>query len=151
VSTATVPARSRAHPLRGAGAPGLGGYVLAVLASAVCLGLVLGVAEVIAESETLAFAPEDLIYVVLLPLGVAALAVIYGLPAALLGCLVVHLVCLRVPLQGVHVAMAGLAGVAAGVVYGGVLFDGFYGLWLPLGIATMVGRAAVIPLVRGRR
>ena len=94
----------------------------------------------------------DVIPVVGFYVAFVVVASIYGSPAAGLGCLVVHFLCLRVRSQVVHVAAAALVGVAAGWAYGTVLFDGYWEqLWWQLGIATAIGRAVVIPLARRRR
>lgn len=153
MSTTTVPAGSTGHRLRGAGAPGLGGYVLAVLASAGILGVIQTVAMSLDEIGTGdALVGELLVTLVVLPLGIAGLALVYGCPAALVGCLLVHLVCVRVTSQGVHVLAAGLSGAATGWVYGPGLDDLLTGwLWLELGIATALGRVVVIPLARRRQ
>ena len=97
--------------------------------------------------------PGDLLVTgVVMVLYVPFFALFLGWPAALVGCVLVHLICLGVPEQAVHVATAGLAGVAAGCAYGALLFDGFGGLlWLELGVATAAGRALVIPLARRRQ
>ncbi len=95
---------------------------------------------------------DDLVYAMGVGVLTTIYALVFGLPAAAVGCLLVHLVCLRIPEQLIHVVTAGLVGAAAGVVYDAALFDGFWGrLWILLGIATSLGRAAVIPLARRRQ
>ena len=138
---------------RGEGAPGVLGYALAVLASAVFLGPMLFLTSVIQDPGSFSGLPGDL-FVTLFAMVfyVPFFAMLYGWPAALVGCLVVHLVCLRVPHQPVHVVLAGVAGLAAGAIYGIGLFDGLGSwLWLQLGVATAAGRAVVIPLAQRRQ
>lgn len=153
MSSTTLPARTDQHRLRGLAAPGFVGYLLAFLASAVALGVITAVGLVLGElGSDIAWAATDVIPTLFfLPLGVALLATLYGWPAAIAGCLLVHLACLRVRSQVLHVLAAALAGLAAGWVYQ-VWFFGwtFEWLWLQLGLATAIGRAAVIPLARRR-
>jgi hypothetical protein len=77
---------------------------------------------------------------------------VFATVLAPVGVLLVHLTCRRARLQAAHVLAAGLAGALAGLGVGALLADGDVagscGLALVLGIATAIGRAAVIPLVR---
>ena len=138
--------------VRGSGSPGLGGYVLAVIASACALGLLEAMIAALDSASHLTLGLDDLAFY---PVGAvlwACYSLFYGLPAALVGCVVVHLTCLRISEQVVHVAMAALAGAVAGWVYDVTLFGGYYPwLWLELGIATTIGRAVVIPLAVRRQ
>ena len=151
MSTLEEPRVARDERLRwweGSGSPGVGGYVLAVVASAPALGLVLAasmVPGVVDGSES----PGSLLGGLVL---VTLFALMYAVPVAPAGVLVVHLLCLRVRHQGVHVLAAGLAGAVAALVWevtlGAATLDRFP--WA-LGIATACGRAAVVPLARRRR
>ena len=120
------------------GSPGVGGYVLAVAVSVVVLALEVS----LMESDPASF------------LGVMLMVSIYGgvlcLPFAIPGVVLVHYACRHVEHQSVHVAAAGAAGLLTGfLVQGASLESG----WLPLviGVATVVGRASVIPFARARR
>lgn len=134
----------------GVGSPGVGGYVLAYVASAVAL-IVVSVLGGILEGGANLSIDELASGVGVLVVG-TIYALVFGAPAAVIGCFVVHLVCLRVVEQPVHVLVAGLAGAVAGVAYELILFSGSFsgGLWILLGLATAIGRAAVIPLARAR-
>ncbi len=147
----TTEVRPHGTGLRGAGAPGLGGYVLAVLASAGVLALTFPLSALLAGDVGWPSGFGELFAGVAFVLVVVGYALFFGWPAALVGCVIVHVVCLPVREQVVHVAMAALTGLAAGVFYDLVLFDGDAGwLWLQLTVATGLGRAAVIPLARRR-
>lgn len=125
----------------GAGSPGIGGYALAWLVSVVVVGV---------EVTAPALLEEPLGFLVLVAF-VWVYAAVFGVPAALLGVLLVHLLTLRVRHQWVHVALAGLVGSAAGAAYTQLLFaDDMPGLAWELGVATAVGRAAVVPMARAR-
>ena len=137
---------------QGVGSPGLGGYVLAFLVSAGVMGLSVPMEATVGHFVHGSWSLDDLFYATAVGVLTAIFALFYGLPGALVGCLLVHLVCRRIPEQSIHVATAGLAGAAAGVVYDAVLFDEFWGmLWILLGIAAAIGRAVVIPLARRRQ
>ena len=134
----------------GAGSPGFWGYVVAVVVSAGVLGVVtlLGALPDVIRGD----GSEDLL---VLPLGavlVAMFALIYAVPLAPPGVLLVHLLCLRVRHQVVHVLAAGLAGAGAALVWVGAVDAGSPG-WFPfqLAVATACGRAAVVPLARRRQ
>jgi hypothetical protein len=151
-ATRTGPPPIVSPAFRGVGSPGVGGYVLAWLASAVALPLVLLLGVLLPGGERASLSVTEVIPTLGFALVFAMAAAVYGAPAALVGCLVVHLVCLRVDSQAVHVAAAAAAGLVTGWGYDTWLFQGSWDwLWLQLGIATAVGRAVVIPLVRRRR
>ena len=124
------------------GSPGIGGYVLAVVASAGVLALLFPVGTLL---------DEPVGYPVLVAL-VFAYGLAYSLPVAVPGCLLVHLVCLRVEAQWVHVLAAGVAGLLAGALAPARLFGGDWP-WLGplLGLATTIGRTAVVPLAGTRQ
>jgi hypothetical protein len=128
------------------------GYLLAVVLSACALGLTFVLTAILDDLVHFSMGVDDFIMYLSIGVFTPIYGLIYGWPAALVGCTLVHLICLPVTSQKVHVAVAGLAGVATGLVYETLLFSGDY-LWLSLqlGIATMVGRAAVIPLARRRQ
>jgi hypothetical protein len=135
-----------------AGSPGVPGYVMAFVVSAGVLGLMAPLSVLLSGLARGSWSLDELFYGSGVGVLTATYALVYGLPAAAVGCLLVHLVCLPVGTQPVHVAMAGLTGAAAGVIYNRVVFDGFDGtLWLQLAIATSIGRTAVIPLARRRQ
>jgi hypothetical protein len=145
VSTGTVsqPVQRRL----GSGSPGLGGYVLAVVVSALMIGLLRAELAFVQNAVNGDLSAETLMIYPAGALIYAGYAFVYGLPAAVAGCVLVHMCCLTVTEQAAHVALAGVMGAVAGWVYDLALFDGFDPwLWLQLGVATTVGRAAVIPL-----
>ena len=133
------------------GSPGVGGYVLAVAVSACALGVVLligALPEALGDEGG-----EDLL---ILPTGVLVVtlyALFFAVPLAPPGVLLVHLLCLRVRHQAVHVLAAGLAGAAAALVWVRTSGVGGDPGWFPLqlAVATACGRAAVVPLARRRR
>ena len=136
---------------RGVGSPGIGGYFLAWLASASALPLMLFLAVLLPGGERVSLSVTGVIPALGFALVFAMAAAIYGAPAALVGCLTVHLLCLRIRSQAVHVAAAAAMGVVTGWSYDAWLFQGSWDwLWLQLGIATAIGRAVVIPLARRR-
>ncbi|UUW90972.1 hypothetical protein [Pimelobacter simplex] len=124
--------------------PGPGGYVAAWAVSVliVDLAMVLG-ASLFGTSP----GPLEL---VLMVWGLVPWVALFSLPIAVPGVLIVHLVCRCVGAQWVHVAAAGLAGLAPMGVW--VLLTGeaepVLGL---LAVATALGRLAVVPMVRRRR
>jgi hypothetical protein len=146
-------------------APGFGGYLLAYAASVLAYGVLMGL-------QVLALGTDVLLSVVyaILVIGVGA---VVGLPFALVLIPAVHLACRTVRNQAVHVAAAGFAGLSAGAAVWGFTVVGmnsngsFTASWefvpsrwssgatlgaiLALGIATAIGRSAVIPLVLRRR
>jgi hypothetical protein len=139
----TVLAQPRLRWWEGVGSPGIGGYVLADLAAVAVLALSLPLTGDL---------PDDLgTYLGGVTL-VGIFGFIYSIPLALVGIPIVHFCCLRVRSQALHVLAAGLVGVGAAVVplavWSGelVLLPALY-----LGLATAVGRAAVIPLALARR
>ena len=84
--------------------------------------------------------------------------VIYGyvigslsIPFAVVGVALVHLACVRVPAQWVHVLAAGAVGLLPAALF--LLVDPSLARWLAVGvpIATAIGRWSVVPLVRRRR
>lgn len=149
--TRTGPPPVVSPAFHGVGSPGIGGYVLAWLASAVALPLVLGSTVLVPGGALTSMSATDVIPTLGFAVVFMTVAAVYGAPAALVGCLVVHFVCLRVGSQAVHVAAAGATGMGAGWVYDTWLFQGSWdGLWLQLAVATAIGRAVVIPLARRR-
>lgn len=77
----------------------------------------------------------------------------YGLPFALVGVALLHLICQHLPEQWVHVTVAGMLGAATGAFLSGTILEGHLVGWnaAQVALATAVGRAAVIPLVVRRR
>jgi hypothetical protein len=76
----------------------------------------------------------------------------FGLPIALAGVLVVHLLCCRVRAQWVHVAVAALSGfVLTALLFGSLSGDPMTLLALSVGVAAGLGRVAVVPAVHRRR
>ncbi len=148
----TVRAEARPGWWRAVASPGFGGYVLAFLVSAGVMGVGVPLEGIIGQLAHWSLDFGELFYVTAMGVYTMLFAVLYGFPAAVVGCLLVHLVCLRIPEQLIHVTAAGLVGMATGAVYDAVLFNGYWDwLWLLLGIATAIGRAAVIPLARRRQ
>ena len=159
---------------RGGYGPGVGGYVLAVAASAVLLVLVpaawtlpSAVADALAGADPgrqLSRLAGDL-WTLVLYLGIALLV---AAPVAVVFVPLVHLACRHHARERWHVAAAGLAGLVClpavalvavlwGVVTGGpARFSGLgdVGLLMAVGLllgpATALGRACVIPLSRRR-
>ena len=130
----------------GVGSPGIGGYVLADLASVAALAVMLPLEDV--TSGGLGGYLAGVVFVGLF-------GFFYSIPLALVGIPIVHFSTLRVRNQAVHVLAAGLVGflasVVSAVVFGGLANIGdSWGFGLLLGCATAIGRAAVIPLARRR-
>ncbi len=145
--------------------PGFGGYLLAILISAVAFDLELVV--VAALSGDLWGDPAAVggtvgpftglglwAAVVLLPF-----VILVALPVGAAGALMVHLCCHRVSRQSVHVlaAFCSAYGVAAGLwLTGGwmaltpIELVQAFGSLLPVALAAATGRLLVIPLVRAR-
>lgn len=131
--------------------PGLSGYVRAVVISLVTFaGGVITIALMSAERKS-DLDPAGFLWVV------GATAVL-GAPVGATGALLVHLLCSREPRQWVHVCVTGAVGVVVPVLavllLGGGGFENapFVALFaLPVALAAMVGRVAVIPLVTARR
>ncbi|MEV5000420.1 hypothetical protein [Nocardioides sp. LML1-1-1.1] len=121
--------------------PGPGGYALAWLASV----LIFGGGLVVASRPTRA--DLDAVLIVVL---VATLVV--SIPFAVVGVLVVHVLCAPVEAQWFHVLVAGLVGYAATVVAASLSGDpDWFGIGPWLAATTALARAAVIPLVHRRR
>jgi hypothetical protein len=138
------PTEQRLPWWQGVGSPGIGGYVLADLAAVATLAVLLPLTGGF-ESGVAAY-----VSVVLL---VGFFALFYSIPLALVGIPIVHFACLRVRNQAVHVLAAGVVGVAVADV-ASALGTGDAESWaggLYLGVATAIGRAAVIPLALARR
>lgn len=131
-------------PLRwweGVGSPGVGGYVLANFASVAALAVLLPSVD-----ATMADFGDYLTGVAI----VAVYAFFFSIPLALIGIPIVHFCCLRVRNQAVHVLAAGVVGVAVITLPVLVLSGELEGAGLYLGVATAIGRAAVIPLALAR-
>jgi hypothetical protein len=128
---------------QGVGSPGIAGYFLADLVAVGAMAVALPL-----SGDFSGGLGEYLSGVVV----VGVFAFIYSVPLAAVGIPIVHVSCLRVRSQAVHVLAAGLVGVAAAMVplalTGGGL-DIVPGLYL--GAATAIGRAVVIPMARSRR
>lgn len=76
----------------------------------------------------------------------------FGLPIALTGVLVVHLLCFRVRAQWVHVTVAALSGFGLTLLMFGLLSgEGMEGIALNVGVAAGLGRLAVVPGVHRRQ
>jgi hypothetical protein len=141
--------------------PGLGGYLLAVVISDLAMPGLLAIA---ALGDAVAHGTGDQLgdptewagtLVVL-----ATYALVFSIPFALVGVPLVHLISCRTANQLAHVVVAGAVGFtelfllfavpsAAQGSEDGILIGWIAGAWV--GTAAMVGRAAVIPLVVGRR
>jgi hypothetical protein len=133
--------------LRDVGSPGVAGYAVAVAASLLVLGFEIGVVSVFSsDNGAQVLSPADVVGGVL---GLMVMVVLFGaIPAAvigLFGVLLVHLLTLGIRWQAWHVLVAGLTGLGATLVVSGML-----PLWM-LPVATMAGRAAVIPFASKRR
>ncbi len=124
----------------GTNTPGAGGYLLAVLVSDFVFALLLGLGALV-EGDVEAFFGGVVLFTVI--------TIFYSIPFAVPGVLAVHFCCRTVTSQVAHVAVAGAAGLLAGLLAEVVLFGGEAASWLVLavGVATATGRAAVIPLV----
>lgn len=132
----------------GSGSPGVGGYVLAVVASALALGPVV-VVSMLPDALRGTEDPSSLLGGLVL---ITLFSLVLSVPVAPAGVLLTHLLCLRVRHQGVHVLAAGLAGVLTVLVWEWAVDPGGLDRFpLLLGIATACGRAAVVPLARRRR
>ena len=129
-----------AHDTRPQHTPGPGGYILAVLVSDFAFALLLGLGA-LADGDTEAFFGGLVVFTVI--------TAIYSIPFAVPGVLLVHFVARRASSQLVHVATAGAVGLLAGLVASGLMFrdSGWPWLFLEVGVATAVGRAAVIRMV----
>lgn len=125
-------------PARASGSPGVCGYALAVAVSLVVFAALLA-----APDGTPGFAWSDFARTFLLVVLVGAL------PAAIIGAvgsLIVHCATWCTAAQRWHVLAAAVVGlVAGGISSGGSLMWG-----VALGVATGVGRVAVIPLAMRR-
>lgn len=121
--------------------PGPGGYVLAWLASV----LIFGGGVIVAGRPAWSDLGAALVVVLLATL-------VVSIPFAVVGMLVVHVLCAPVEAQWFHVLVAGLVGYAAMVVP--ALLSGdpdWFGLGPWLAATTALARAAVVPLVHRRR
>jgi hypothetical protein len=125
--------------------PGPGEYLLAYFASIGCFAICFAV---VVTATTHPFDP-------VIAAAAVVVATIYttmcSIPFAIVGIPLVHLLARRVESQGGQVVITG--GVTIAVVCAGVaLVTGSFdlGFWIGAGtaLATMAGRAAVIPLVR---
>lgn len=120
------------------GTPGGWGYVLAVALSLIIFAVELAIADALQQGTLDNF------------LAVAIVVTVFGaVPAAVIGGLgacIVHLLTRRSASQGWAIAAAALAGLAAGLL---IYRDELYPA-LMLGIATGVGRLAVVPSVYQR-
>jgi hypothetical protein len=124
--------------------PGVGGYVIAWAISVVGFAACFPVAALL---DSVGVGPGE----ALAWFGVVlVLAGFVSVPLAVAGILAVHVACRRVRAQWVHVAAAGLAGVAAIELWGRASPD-VQPLAMMLGAATAFGRLAVVPLVWRRR
>ena len=133
---------------QGVASPGVGGYLLAVVVSAAAVGLGAG-ASMVPDAFSGREDPGSLLTGSLL---VGVVALLFAVPLAPAGVLLVHLACLRVRHQAVHVLAAGVAGAVTALVWGWVVDTGEVGGFaLGLGAATACGRAAVAPLARRRQ
>lgn len=133
--------------VRRAHTPGVGGYAIAVLVSIWVTVVLLALSDA-SNHDPVGIAMALMVGVVYVT--------IFAVPTAPVGVLVVHLCCRRIEQQWVHVLAAGLCGVLTGLAFGAVVsgVDGLFetlDLTVMLGVATAVGRAAVIPLVPSRR
>lgn len=129
-----------------ANTPGVGGYAIAVLVSIWVTVLLLALADA---------SNRDPVGIAMALIVGSVYVTIFALPTAPLGVLVVHLCCRRIEQQWLHVLAAGLCGVLTGLAFGAVVsgVDGLFetlDLTVMLGVATAVGRAAVIPLLPSR-
>ena len=119
--------------------PGVCGYALAVGLSLIVFAVEISIADALQQGTW-----DNL-------LAVLVVVIIFGsVPAAVIGgsgACIVHLLTRRTASQGWAVAAAALAGLLAGLlVYRDEIFPP-----LLLGIATGVGRLAVVPLATSRR
>ncbi|XBB66436.1 hypothetical protein ABFU82_20335 [Nocardioides sp. WV_118_6] len=125
--------------------PGPGGYALAWLVS------VLLVDAAVVLGTDLGGPPAGLADAVIALWAVGVSGAFFSLPIAIPGVLMVHLACRAVPAQWVHVAAAGLVGLAPAVML--IVATGEppeLGLALLAG-STALGRLVVVPLVWRRR
>jgi hypothetical protein len=143
--------------LRSANTPARHGYVLGYLVSCAVAPIVLLATTVHGAPGTWSDVLNALAVLVVYGAMGAVFCLVAGLPVGLLGGLAVHLLCRRVGPQWVHVLVAAIVGVVGGLAYGAPLLAAL-GSDLPardaviaLGVAAASGRAAVIPLVHGRR
>lgn len=121
--------------------PGVGGYLLAWLVSALAFSM-----------ELALLAGKGLGVLLDVSVAMVLLLVLLSVPFAVAGILVVHLSCRRVEAQSVHVLAAGAFGWAClGLVpLQGAEPEGFL-VGLALGGPAALGRLAVVPLVWRRR
>ena len=127
------------------GSPGVVGYVVAVAVTLVTLALEMALAAV--------FSSDGRGNVMLGFVGFVLLVVLVGaIPAAIIGAVgvfAVHVITLGARAQVWHVLAAGVVGY--GMAWALLLSDWPTPLWWIAPLATMIGRAAVIPMALKRR
>lgn len=131
--------------------PGFGGYVRAVLISLATFDAGIAAITLTATEQLTELELGGFVFVLVA-------TVVVGTPIGAVGAVAVHLLCQQEPRQWVHVWAAGGAGVvvpalALLLVSPEALTDAPYVVLatLPIALAAMIGRAAVIPLVTARR
>ncbi|KAA1415422.1 hypothetical protein F0U44_20735 [Nocardioides humilatus] len=127
--------------------PGIDGYLLAYLISVGCVVLFVVAVEV-------AFEPDNAVYAPAMVVVMSAYAGVLSLPFALVGIPLVHVVASPCRTQTAQVLLTGvvtvvLVSLGSAWILGSLLGGAIVGV--PTACATMIGRAAVIPLVTHRR
>lgn len=128
----------------GPNTPGVAGYLLAALIADVLFAA--GLYLPVLADETVTW--QDALFWAFL---LAFFVTLYSVPFAALGLLAVHVACVRVPAQWVHVLAAGAAGLLPMVVFSVMTQQWEVVPFAGVPVATALGRWAVVPLVRQRR
>lgn len=137
--------------MNGPHTPGILGYLLALIVSWLVFAVFVVVPGAAATGDPLNALGALIVYVPIVMIAGA----IYGLPIAVAGVIVVHLLCFQARDQWIHVLAAGLIGIALAAVQFHWFLNGPPGwstvMALVVGLAAAVGRLAVLPLVTSRR
>ncbi|MCL2543904.1 MAG: hypothetical protein FWE71_15775 [Nocardioidaceae bacterium] len=124
--------------------PDVGGYVIAWLVSVACFSAAVAIGGLIDGGDVVTAIDVLVIY--------GEIILMFSLPFACVGIVLVHLLCRRIPAQSVHVAAAGLVGVMPALAFATLGWDGGFVAWLSgIPVATAIGRWSVVPLVWRRR
>lgn len=129
--------------MNGPKTPDLNGYLAAVVVSILVMPAI--------YLTVLALGDGELAFLVLYPFGLVYAAIV-GVPMALVGLPVVHLVARRLESQADQVVVAGVVGFALAFVLASIVDGSDSGaiFGLVTGASTMIGRASVIGLVERR-